>query len=424
MPELSPTAATDLTERYSAIRTATEALVTPLSAEDCTPQSMAEASPAKWHLAHTSWFFETFVLEPRRGVFEPFDPAYRVLFNSYYNTVGDQFFRPERGLVTRPGLGRVSDYREHVDEAILRLLDAGALDPDELAVVEVGLQHEQQHQELIVTDVKHLLARNPSHPAYRTDLEEVEDGPVEPMSWHSVPAGTHHVGHAGPGFAFDNEGPRHQVLLREAQLASRLVTNGEFLEFVEDGGYGCPDHWLADGWAKRIEQGWNAPLYWFDEKGERRVQTLGGARPLCLSEPVTHLSAYEADAYARWAGARLPTEFEWEVVAAPLPMKGNFVENARFHPAPAPRGEPADGPRQLFGDTWEWTQSAYAAYPGYQPAAGALGEYNGKFMINQLVLRGGSCVTPNAHLRPSYRNFFYPDTRWQFSGIRLARDVA
>ncbi|MBW2241544.1 MAG: ergothioneine biosynthesis protein EgtB [Deltaproteobacteria bacterium] len=422
MPEHIQTAEADLAHRYLTIREATGALVAPLSPEDCTPQSMSDASPVKWHLAHTSWFFETFVLEPRGGDFRPFNPRFRVLFNSYYNAVGDQFFRPERGLVTRPGLAEVMAYREHVDAAMLRVLEAGALGAPGRAVVEVGLQHEQQHQELILSDVKHLLARNPGHPAYRDDLEVACEAPIERLSWHSVPGGIHQVGDAGPGFAFDNEGPRHDVLLREAKLGSRLVTNGEFLGFIEDGGYRRPEHWLSDGWAKVNERGWRAPLYWFDEDGERRIQTLGGPRALCSSEPVTHVSAYEADAYARWAGARLPTEHEWEVVAAPLPMKGNFVENARFHPAPASMGEPADGPRQLFGDTWEWTSSAYAPYPGYQAAAGALGEYNGKFMVNQLVLRGGSCATPNAHLRPTYRNFFYPDARWQFSGIRLARD--
>ncbi|MCP5059419.1 MAG: ergothioneine biosynthesis protein EgtB [bacterium] len=422
MPEHSQAAEADLARRYLAIREATRALVAPLSPEDCTAQSMTEASPVKWHLAHTSWFFETFILEQSEDGFRPFHPEFRVLFNSYYNAVGDQFFRPERGLVTRPGLAEVMAYREHVDAAMLRLLEAGALSTSEQGVVEVGLHHEQQHQELILTDVKHLLARNPSHPAYREDLETPHEGSVETLGWHAVPGGIHQVGYAGPGFAFDNEAPQHEVLLREARLASRLVTNGEFLEFIEDGGYRRPEHWLSDGWATVNERGWCAPLYWFDEDGARCIQTLGGPRGLCLSEPVTHVSAYEADAYARWAGARLPTEQEWEVVAASQPMKGNFVENARFHPTPAPTGEPADGPRQLFGDTWEWTASAYSPYPGYRAAPGAIGEYNGKFMVNQLVLRGGSCATSNAHLRPTYRNFFYPDARWQFSGIRLARD--
>ncbi len=422
MPEHS-LAEADPAHRYLAVRNASSGLVAPLSPEDCTPQSMPDASPAKWHLAHTSWFFETFVLEPHGGDYVAFDPAFRVLFNSYYHSVGDQYFRPQRGLVTRPGLDEIRAYRAHVDAAMLRVLEAGSLGDEELGVVEVGLHHEQQHQELIVTDLKHLLAHNPAHPPYRRDLEESTPTAVESLGWHRVPEGTHEVGHGGRDFAFDNEGPRHPVMLQEARIASRLVTNGEYLEFMEDGGYQRPELWLSDGWATVQERAWQAPLYWLEGEGEARVQTLGGARALRRDEPVTHVSAYEADAYARWAGARLPTEFEWEVLAEAQPLKGNFVENDRFHPAPAPSGEPADGPRQLFGDTWEWTQSAYAPYPGYRPPEGALGEYNGKFMVNQLVLRGGSCASPNSHLRPSYRNFFYPDARWQFSGIRLARDV-
>ncbi len=404
------------------VRCATERLVEPLSPEDATAQSMPDASPAKWHLAHTTWFFETFVLEPRDGGFRPFEPAYRELFNSYYESVGPAYRRPHRGLITRPGLAEVSAYRAHVDATLVALLEAGDLDDTELTVVELGLHHEQQHQELMLTDLLHLLAQNPQHPAYREDLDLAPHAAPEPLVWHPLEGGVHEVGHAGPGFAFDNEGPRHRVWLEDALLASRPITNGEYLAFMADGGYRRPELWLSDGWACVGERGWCAPLYWNAGEAGWRVHTLGGLRPLREDEPVTHLSAYEADAYARWAGARLPSEFEWEVAATGFPQKGNFLESERLHPAPAPEGEPADGPRQLFGDTWEWTRSAYAPYPGYRPPEGALGEYNGKFMANQLVLRGGSCATPNSHIRATYRNFFYPDARWQFTGLRLARD--
>ncbi len=413
----------DLAQRFAAVRSASEALTAPLSAEDATAQSMPDASPAKWHLAHTTWFFETFVLESSQADFRPFHPDYRVLFNSYYHTVGEQYARPARGLVTRPGLDEVRRYRAHVDEALAGLLERGALDDAMLAVVELGLHHEQQHQELIVTDLKHLLSHNPTFPAYRPDCVEAEVEPVERLGWLGIEGGTHEIGHGDPGFRFDNESPRHEVLLHDFELASRLTTNGEYLEFMSEGGYERPEWWLSDGWATVEERRWRAPAYWVRREGAWYAHTLGGLRRLREDEPVTHLSAYEADAFARWAGARLPTEFEWECVAQDAPMKGNFVENERFHPSPAASGEPADGPRQLFGDTWEWTQSAYAPYPGYEPPAGALGEYNGKFMVNQLVLRGGSCATPNSHIRPSYRNFFYPDARWQFSGLRLARNA-
>jgi ergothioneine biosynthesis protein EgtB len=346
-----------------------------------------------------------------------------VLFNSYYNTVGEQYPRPARGLVTRPGLDEVRAWRARVDEAMTQRLAAGSFDAQALAVVEIGLQHEQQHQELILTDVKHLLAQNPLHPVY-AEAAAAPPAAVPALGWHAVPSGVYEVGHTGPGFAFDNETPRHRALLAGCALGSRLVTAGEYLDFVADGGYARPELWLADGWTAVRERGWRAPLYWQERDGTWHLFTLGGLRPLRRDEPVAHVSLYEADAYARWAGARLPTEFEWEVAAAEVPVKGNFAESERFHPVPLPAEGEASHPAQLFGDVWEWTASAYAPYPGYRPATGALGEYNGKFMSGQVVLRGGSCATPSSHARASYRNFFPPDARWQFSGIRLARDDA
>jgi ergothioneine biosynthesis protein EgtB len=428
--------AQDLATRFGAVRAATERLAEPLSPEDATAQSMPDASPVKWHLAHTSWFFETFLLEPVPG-YRPLDPAYRVLFNSYYHSVGEQHFRPERGLITRPGLLEVRAYRAHVDAACRALLARGALSPAQCAVAELGLQHEQQHQELILTDLKHLLARNPLHPIYRARSPASESAQrgqsgSEDIGWHSHPTGLREIGHAGPGFAFDNEGPRHRVFVHAFQLASRLVTNGEYLAFMREGGYQRPEFWLSDGFAAVGANGWGAPLYWLERDGVWHEFTLAGLRELALDEPVAHISAYEADAYARFAGARLPTEVEWEIVAEQAPVAGNFVESGRLQPAPlqgsgslrAPAALAAEGPAQLFGDVWEWTSSAYAPYPGYRPPAGPLGEYNGKFMANQLVLRGGSCATPLSHIRASYRNFFHPDARWQWSGIRLARDAS
>lgn len=416
-----PEADSDLADRYRSVRGATERLCAPLSPEDCTAQSMPDASPAKWHLAHTSWFFETFVLEPAAGGYRTPEHAYRVLFNSYYNAVGDQYPRPERGLVTRPGLAEVLDYRRHVDAHLLRLVERG-VDPERAFVIELGLHHEQQHQELLLTDVKHLLSRNPLHPVYRERAPEPESAEPLPLRWQGIPGGVCSVGHEGDGFAFDNEGPRHRVFLEDFELASRPVTVGEYRAFVEDGGYRRPELWLADGWTAVRERGWRGPLYWTGT-ADAGLFTLAGLRPLADAEPVTHVSFYEADAYATWAGARLPTEFEWEAVAAEVPLKGNFVESERLHPAPPTRGAVSDGPHQLFGDVWEWTASAYGPYPRFRPARGALGEYNGKFMSGQMVLRGGSCVTPTSHVRPTYRNFFHPDARWQFSGIRLARDA-
>ena len=415
----------DLLDRYDAMRGATRSLVEGLSAEDCTVQSMTWASPIKWHLAHTSWFFETFILERAVGDFRPFDPAYRVLFNSYYNTIGEQYSRPDRGLLTRPGLDRVLEYRDHVDREIHGCFadaERTSARVDLERLVEVGIQHEQQHQELILTDLKHLLSINPLHPVYRECAEPPAVTPAR-LSWVAYTDGVHHVGHEGGGFHFDNEAPSHPVLLAAFELASRPVTSAEYLEFIEAGGYRNPELWLSDGWDTVRRQGWEAPAYWLRTGDRRTVFTLAGLRDLRLDEPVCHVSYYEADAYARWKGVRLPTEAEWEVAASSAEARGNFVEDGFFHPVPAEE-TPATGTAQMLGNVWEWTQSPYAAYPGYRPPEGALGEYNGKFMCNQFVLRGGSCATPRSHIRATYRNFFYPDARWQFSGIRLARDRA
>lgn len=410
----------DLNAWYREVRMASEGLAAPLSAEDCQAQSMPDASPVKWHLAHTTWFFETFVLEPMAAAFRPFEPAFRVLFNSYYQSVGEQHPRPLRGLITRPSLADVRRYREHVDARVVAALERGGLDPAMLAIVELGLHHEQQHQELILTDVKHLLAQNRLLPAYQPAAAMDEATASGPLRWSTRDGGLDEVGHDGDGFAFDNETPRHQVYVAPYRLADRLVTNGEFLAFIEDGGYRDPALWLSDGWTAVCDRRWHAPLYWSRTAGGWREFTLAGVRDLRVDEPVTHISFYEADAYARWAGARLPSEAEWELAARAEPLSGNFVESAVLHPRPA--GESGEL-RQLFGDVWEWTRSPYTAYPGYRPPAGALGEYNGKFMANQFVLRGGSCATPRSHIRATYRNFFLPDARWQFSGLRLARDA-
>lgn len=413
-----------LHERYQAVRAASEWLCEGLQPEDTVAQSMPEASPVKWHLAHTSWFFETFVLEKARPDYRPFNRQFRVLFNSYYNSVGEQYRRPDRGLITRPTLADVMAYREHVDGHMRALLRESDRLSGELAfVVETGLHHEQQHQELILTDLKHLFSFNPLYPAYPQCPQPAQSG-APSLQWHRVEGGLYTVGHDGRGFAFDNETPAHQVYLEAFEIASRPVTNGEFLRFMQDDGYRCADLWLSDAWALLGQQGWRAPLYWFESDGRWWTYTLGGLREVREDEPVTHVSYYEADAYARWAGARLPREHEWEVALRDQPLSGNFVESGCFHPVPAPAPESGETDLlQAFGDVWEWTQSPYAAYPGYSPPAGELAEYNGKFMCNQMVLRGGSCATPCSHIRPTYRNFFFPAARWQFSGLRLARDA-
>lgn len=412
-----------LGRRFRAIRNVTSRLCDTLSAEDCAGQSMPDASPAKWHLAHTSWFFETFVCQPEVDDYRPFHPRFEYLFNSYYNAVGEQYARPHRGLLTRPSFEEVLAYRAHVETVVTGLLeDPGRLDDARLDVIELGLHHEQQHQELLLTDVKHLLSHNPLAPVYRP-AKEPANVAIQSLVWHAHRGGLVEIGHEGPGFCFDNEGPRHRVHLEPFQLASRPIRNGEYLAFMEDGGYRRPELWLSEGWATVQEAGWRAPLYWRGSDAGWSQFTLSGLRPVRAEEPVCHVSLFEADAFARWAGCRLPTEAEWEVAARAAPVEGNLLESGRFHPEVAPKAAAGAGPMQLFGDVWEWTASAYSAYPGYRPAAGALGEYNGKFMSSQVVLKGGSCVSPRSHLRASYRNFFPPDARWQFSGIRLARDA-
>lgn len=411
----------EVAERYAKVRRATAALAAPLSPEDAMLQSMPDASPAKWHLAHTTWFFERFVLSRAEPPVPPHDPAYDYLFNSYYEAAGPRQPRPERGLLSRPPLDEVLRWRDLVDERVAALL-ARQSGPELLDLVALGLAHEEQHQELLVTDVKHGFAAQPLRPAYvpRRAGDAPDGAAAPPLRWIGRPGGVREIGARGAGFAFDNERPRHPVLLAPHALASRPVTCGEWLAFMDDGGYWRPELWLSDGWAAVQRHGWAAPLYW-SRDGDRWLQfTASGTRPVSAAEPVVHVSYYEADAYARWAGARLPTEAEWEAAAEGAREDGTFADAGRFHPAPAPAG---DGLVQLFGDVWEWTQSAYAPYPGFRPLTGALGEYNGKFMVSQLVLRGGSCATPRGHVRPSYRNFFYPEARWQFSGLRLARDA-
>ncbi len=407
-----------LAERFAEIRRATERVAAPLSPEDCSAQSMPDASPIGWHLAHTSWFFETFVIgraEPRRA---PFDPEFGFLFNSYYNAIGERVPRPMRGKITRPSLEEILAYRKHVDAAVLEILD-GSKDPEVARLLELGLNHEQQHQELMRTDVKHLLSLHPAMPAYAA-TPRGSRAEATPLRFLRHEGGLHEIGHGGDGFAFDNEGPRHRVFTQPFEIASRPATNGEFLRFVEEGGYEDPSLWLSDGWDWIAAESIRAPLYW--KRGARGFEefTLGGLRELDPAEPVVHVSFYEADAFARWSSARLPREDEWELAAGPLPVEGNFAESGRLHPRAT---ESSGAPSALFGDVWEWTSSPYVGYPGYAPAPGALGEYNGKFMINRMVLRGGSCASPRSHLRATYRNFFVPTARWQFSGIRLARDV-
>jgi ergothioneine biosynthesis protein EgtB len=409
--------------RFMAVRETTRALIEPLSAEDCAIQSMPDASPAKWHLAHTTWFFETFILARRDPKRTPFHPAFRMLFNSYYNAVGEKHPRPQRGLLSRPSLDEVLAYRRAVEQEIAALIDAGRLDCELQALVDLGIQHEQQHQELILTDLKHMLSCNPLKPAYQKTwpLTQIQ---TSGSRWVGVPGGKHRIGHGhADQFSFDNETPRHTVWVHDFEIASHPVTHGNFIDFIEDGGYRRPELWLSAGWDAVATRGWEAPLYWERRDGRWHTFTLRGMAPVERNTPVCHVSFYEADAFARWAGARLPTEAEWEVAAENAPVKGNFLESGALHPL-ALREAAADGElAQVFGDVWEWTRSDYAPYPGFQPAKGAVGEYNGKFMCNQYVLRGGSCATPGSHIRASYRNFFPADARWQFSGVRLARDA-
>ncbi|QEL16627.1 ergothioneine biosynthesis protein EgtB [Limnoglobus roseus] len=406
----------DLAARFRTVRAETERLCLPLAAEDYQLQSMPDCSPPKWHLAHTSWFFETFLLAERVAGFQPFHPRFNYLFNSYYDAVGKRWPRSARGLLSRPTVAEVYAYRRAVDEQMLAFI--ATTDDRTLAAVsplmELGLNHEQQHQELLLTDLKHAFGLNPLRPAYAAALYERPNGNIPAVQWEAHSPGVRQIGHAGGGFAFDNEGPAHNVYVHGFEIASRFVTNGEFLDFIIDDGYDRPEFWLSDGWAACRKNEWKAPLYWERDGSGWSLFTLRGMKPLDPVEPVCHVSFYEADAYARWAGARLPTEAEWETAAAAEPA-GNFLDSGRLHPAA--------GGDSFYGDVWGWTASPYAAYPGYRPAAGAIGEYNGKFMCNQIVLRGGSCVTPAGHVRPTYRNFFPPDARWQFSGLRLAKDA-
>jgi ergothioneine biosynthesis protein EgtB len=412
-------------ERYCAVRSLTETIAEPLSAEDQTAQSMPDVSPTKWHRAHVTWFFEEFVLGPHVVGYEPFHPGFRFLFNSYYEAVGDRHPRASRGVITRPGIEEVATYRRHVDAAVVELLRSDPT-PEALALVELGLHHEQQHQELALMDIKHVLAANVLDPVYRPGAAVAPTARSRSTPrWYEHAGGLVEVGHDGEGFAFDNEAPRHAVHLAPFALATRLVTAGDVVDFIDDGGYQRPELWLSDGWARVQAEGWDAPLYWRpdgDGGGDGwSVFTLGGRRPVVADEPVCHVSFYEADAIARWAGARLPTEAEWEVVAADRSALGNLLDLDVLHPCPA--ADDPFGPSQLYGDVWEWTASAYLPYPGFRAAPGAVGEYNGKFMVDQHVLRGGGCLTPVGHVRPTYRNFFPAAARWAMSGLRLARDL-
>jgi ergothioneine biosynthesis protein EgtB len=408
-----------LLQQFCTVRQQTEFLCQPLTPEDMMVQSCPEASPAKWHLAHTTWFFETFILSEFLSGYRPFHPDFLWLFNSYYNAVSAQPQKKLRGSFSRPGLAEILDYRHHVEAAMERLIESGVTEEIERRVV-LGLHHEQQHQELLAYDIKNAFWSNPLHPAYKSGSLSGANVSAAPLTWVGHEGGLVEIGHAGDGFCFDNEQPRHKHYLEPFALASRLVTCGEYLEFIRDGGYHRPELWLSDGWDTICAQQWRAPLYWFQaDSADWEVYTLRGPMPVdqILNTPVVHISLYEADAFARWAGKRLPNEFEWEIAASKLSMAGNFLETGALHPLPARSG---DGLQQMSGDVWEWTASAYLGYPGFAALPGALGEYNGKFMSSQMVLRGGSAVTPASHIRSTYRNFFSPATRWQFSGVRLA----
>jgi ergothioneine biosynthesis protein EgtB len=411
---------TRLLDEFLLVRRQSEELCRPLSPEDMMVQSCPEASPAKWHLAHTTWFFETFLLREFLTGYREYHPDFRWLFNSYYNSVSDQPEKKLRASFSRPPAATILDYRKHVEEGIQRLLASNPAEAVAERIV-LGLQHEQQHQELLATDIKHALWTNPLRPGYVEESSARIAGPVGKIEWIAYEGGLFDIGFAGDGFAFDNELPRHPEYLRSFALGSRLITSAEYLQFIEDDGYRRPELWLAAGWDTVKAEGWAAPLYWRRRGDAWLVYTMYGERPLAdlLHAPVCHVSYYEADAFANWAGKRLPSEAEWEIAAQGLPVKGNLLDGGKLHPQ-ALEDPFAEVPAQMFGDVWEWTQSPYVGYPGFRALAGALGEYNGKFMSNQMVLRGGSVVTPASHIRATYRNFFSPATRWQFSGIRLA----
>ena len=425
----APSDSTSIAARFAEVRRFSEQLCEPLSAEDCAIQSMPDVSPTRWHLAHTTWFFETFILSAESD-YRVFDPNYVYLFNSYYNTIGKQFPRPQRGFLSRPGLDDILAYRCYVDERIMELLQAtDGLADRVAAIVEIGLHHEQQHQELILTDIKHVLSCNPLLPVYR-DGAFVETGHTTAPQWLRHDEGIYWIGHGEDTFAFDNESPRHRVFLESSELSDRLVTCGQYLRFMEDGGYDRPELWLSLGWQTVSEQDWDAPLYWYRQDEKWYQFTLAGPREIGLDLPVCHVSYFEADAFARWAGARLPTEAEWEVASSDLSIEGNFADvclssNAAIHPgsinARVFQTGNATQLDKMFGNVWQWTASPYVPYPGYAAPDGALGEYNGKFMCNQYVLRGGSCATSASHVRKTYRNFFPPEARWQFTGIRLSK---
>jgi ergothioneine biosynthesis protein EgtB len=424
-PRTEESRAARLLARFREVRDFSERLCETLEPEDCVVQSMPDVSPTKWHLAHTSWFFETFILKVWMPSYRTVVPQYAYLFNSYYNAAGDMHRRDLRGLISRPTVVETYRFRQSIDAHIQELLESA---DDELLdemepVFTIGLHHEQQHQELLVTDIKNVFSHNPLHPIFRPREERQEQRKVAPASYLNFEETILEIGHDGRGFSYDNEGPRHRALVPAFSLATRPVTNGEYLAFIEAGGYERPEYWLSLGWTTANEQRWQAPLYWMKWDGRWWNFTLSGMRPVDETEPVTHVSHFEADAFATWSGARLPTEFEWEGAVAGVPIEGNFVGTERFHPAPV--AAQGNGKlQQIYGDVWEWTRSAYLPYPGYRAAPGALGEYNGKFMSNQMVLRGGSCATSQSHIRPTYRNFFQPEKRWQFTGIRLAQDTA
>jgi ergothioneine biosynthesis protein EgtB len=417
---------------FHRVRAFTKHLAKPLEIEDYVVQTMDDVSPTKWHLAHTSWFFEVFVLQKYKSDYQFHHPDYPFLFNSYYVQAGERHCRDRRGYISRPTVAEVYDYRAYVDEQMETLLDRvpGSI-ADELAselsdVVEIGINHEQQHQELILTDIKHVLSVNPLRPVYSEVAPENSAGGIPPLEWAHFAEGIYEIGHAGNAFCYDNETPRHRHFLTEFLLANRLVTNGDFLNFMSDGGYERPELWLSEGWAAVQENEWREPFYWELHDGHWWMFTLSGMREVALHEPVCHLSYFEADAFARWSDARLPTEQEWEIAARMQPIQGEFAETGRFHPVSARNGRAKNGEvevQQMYGDVWEWTRSQYSPYPGYKPLPGALGEYNGKFMCNQFVLRGGSCATSGTHIRSTYRNFFPPAATWQFTGLRLAKDV-
>ena len=416
-----------LHKRFLNTRAATERLCQPLQTEDYVIQSMDDVSPPKWHLGHTSWFFETFLLKKFKKDYTPFHQMYDFIFNSYYESLGTRVQRPLRGLLSRPTVREVYEYRAAVNEGMTQLMN-NLDDRDKKnfdLFTELGIHHEQQHQELLYMDIKHILSINPTRPVYKTREKTKNNDAVPTLKYIGFDGGIDTIGYDGMGFCFDNEMPAHQVLLQNFKIANRLITNGEYLEFINDGGYSNPLLWLSDGWNTVLQNEWKAPMYWSQTSDGWEIMTLSGWHTVDPNEPVVHVSFYEADAFARWSGRRLPTEAEWEVVANKSGAsieRGNFVEDGILHPTPLNEEDPESSLQQMFGDVWEWTASAYHPYPGFKPAEGAIGEYNGKFMSNQMVLRGGACITPRTHIRTTYRNFFQPDKRWAFSGIRTASD--